>query len=298
MVVNIITTFLSAIQKVGVSSILNACGQLLSLVVVYILTRFTEGSFLNLASYVSGIPCLFLILVSLYVFLFTDNKKYAPSLNTINKALTKNILKLGVQFFIMQIAIILILQIINIVLSRELGPDAVTTYNVSYRYFYLLVTATLIIEAPYWSAFTEAYAQKDFQWMRSSMKRLEYVWVCFIVIGVVMLTVSDWFYKIWVGSTVDVSFGLSFCMLLYVLSQSLAHIYMYMINGIGTVRIQTIIYALFALLSYPILVISCRTMGIAGALIVPSLTYIALALLGKIQLNKILTSKATGIWAK
>ena len=106
------------------------------------------------------------------------------------------------------------------------------------------------------------------------------------------------FYDIWIGDSVKVKFSLSCAVLLYSLAQILGAIYMQMINGIGTVRIQMIAYVVFALISIPLMVLSCRTFGIVGIVVVPSVVYLVQALLGKIQLHKLMNNTATGIWIK
>ena len=71
-----------------------------------------------------------------------------------------------------------------------------------------------------------------------------------------------------------------------------------MINGIGTVRIQMIAYIAFALISIPLMVFSCRRFGIIGIVLMPSVVYFVQAILGKIQLRKLMTDTATGLWTK
>ena len=73
---------------------------------------------------------------------------------------------------------------------------------------------------------------------------------------------------------------------------------MNLINGIGAVRLQLIIYVIFAIISYPLMVFSAHNWGLNGILIAPSLCYLIQALLGRIQINKLLHSEAKGLWAK
>ena len=56
MIANIFISFLAADQKIGLASIIQALGQLLSLFSVYILSKTTEGSLTYLALFFSGIP--------------------------------------------------------------------------------------------------------------------------------------------------------------------------------------------------------------------------------------------------
>ncbi len=271
---------------------------MISLAVIFILTKFTEGSLTNLALYFSGIPCIVMLLSSIYAFTFTDFKKVRPQLKMIRPDLIRDIISLGVKFFVICVSMIAIFQVTNIVLSREIGPESVTEYNVAYKYLNVLYSIMILVINPYWSAFTDAYAKKDFEWMKSSVRRLEMVWILSVAVGIVMLAVSSVFFRIWIQDKVEVPVLLSIGVLVLTLSQILGNIYMYMINGIGTIRIQLVIYLLMAIIAWPLLSLSCRIFGVAGIIIVPTLTYLFQAVLSKIQLGKLLNNRAEGWWCK
>ena len=298
MIVHIFDSLLLADQKPGLSSIIHVLGQLVSLIVIFVLTKTTKGSLTVLALSYSSIPCIALLLATVIAFCFTDYKKYAPSIKLIRPKLIGNILNLGIQFFFINVCLILIFQIINLVITRELGPDAVTQYNLAYKYFHIIYMIMVIIITPFWSAFTDAYTQKDYNWMKSTLRKLEVCSICSVGLGVFMLLISPFFYKIWVGDSVQVPFLLSVTVLLYMLTQVFGAVYMQLINGIGTIRIQLIIYILFALLSWPLTTYSCRFFGVYGASLVPIVVYIVQATFGRIQLGMLLNKKANGIWSK
>lgn len=205
---------------------------------------------------------------------------------------------LGAQFFVISLCLIIIFQVVNIVLSRELGPVSVTEYNVANRYFNVLYMFTNIVVTPFWSAFTDAYTQKDFTWMKKTLGRLEKLWLLALGSGIIMLAVSPFFYNIWIGDDVNVSFLLSFSVMIMILSRTLGNIYMFMINGIGTIRIQLITYIVFAVIAWPSLVYSCRWFGVCGIVIVPTIVYLIQSLLARIQLNKHISKTAQGIWLR
>lgn len=298
MVVNIFDSLLLADQKPGLSSVVHVIGQLASLVVIFILTKTTTGSLTNLAFAYSSIPCLVMLLASLLAFCFTGYKRYAPSIKLIRPALINNILNLGIQFFFINICLILIFQIINLVITRELGPDAVTQYNLAYKYFHIIYMVMLIIITPFWSAFTDAYTQKDYNWMKSTLHKLELCSLCSVGVGILMLAISPLFYKVWVGDSVQIPFFLSVTVMLYMLTQVIGAVYMQLINGIGTIRLQLIIYIVFAIISWPLTTYSCRLFGVYGASLVPIIVYIVQAIFGRVQLGKLLNNEAAGIWKK
>lgn len=299
MVVSIFSTMLTADQKPGITSILQALGNVLSLLSVFLLTKLTKGSLVNLALYYSSIPCLTIFLCSILSFsLIPRYRQLRPKLSYFRFDLIKNILSLGFQFFLINLCMIAVLQLSNIVISRELGPLEVTSYNISHKYFNLLYIAINIIVNPFWSAFTEAYALKDYDWMKRMVRKLEQVWVGTIAGGFIMLMLAPIAYNIWIGDKVSVEFCLDVSMYIFYVFMLIGNIYMYLINGIGTIRIQLIIYIIFAIISWPVLVYSCRIFGVIGILLSPAALYAFQAILGKIQLRMIMNQTAKGLWVK
>ena len=280
MVFKLFKSLLIADQKPGIVSWIDVGGQLISLLVIYLLTQFSDGSLLKLALFYSGIPTITIMIVSMYAFKFSSYKQFAPRFRYVHKELIKDILGLGIQFFIIYLCMLLIFQIINIVISRELGPEYVTQYNIAYKYFNIAFSVMTIILSPFWSAFTEAYHKLDYEWMKKTKGVLEKVWLLEIVAVGLMMIISPWFYKVWIGDSVKVGTLLSLGMAIYILVQSIGAVYMQLINGIGTIRIQLIVYVIFALVALPLMQYSCRAFGLVGVLVAPSLVYFVQALLG------------------
>ncbi len=298
MVVNLFNSILTADQKPGLSSILGAAGQIFSLLVVYVLTKTTEGSLFNLALYYSGIPMLVVFLASIYAFRFTRYKECAPYFRSFKRQLVSSVTKLGIKFFVICLSMIFIFQVMNIIISRELGPDAVTEYNIAFKYFNILTTVILIVVTPFWSAFTDAYQKKDYQWMTSSIKKLETVWLFSILTALVMVILANPFYDIWIGDDIHVQMATTVSIAIFISLFNLSQIYMFMINGIGTVMIQLLIYIVFALIAWPLMVLCCGWLGLSGIVIIPSIVAMLVALCGRIQIGRIMNKRATGLWAK
>ena len=298
LVVNLFSTILTANQKPGLSAVLGAAGQVVSLLIIYILTLTTEGSLFNLALYYSGVPMLVVLLASVYGFVFTRYKDYVPKLRYFKKNHVKSVTSMGFKFFIICISMIFIFQMMNIIISRELGPDSVTEYNIAFKYFNILTTIIIIIVTPFWSAFTDAYHKKDYIWMAGSMKKLEKVWLMSCLATLVMIFLANLFYRVWVGKDLVVQMSTTVSIAIYVSFYNLGQIYMYMINGIGTVKIQLIIYLFFAMVAWPLMVVSCRWLGLPGIVVVPSIVVALQAVFGKIQIGKVIDGQAIGIWGK
>lgn len=297
-IASVFTTMLTADQKPALASLIHTSGQILAFICIYILTKTTSGNLSYLAFAFSGIPCLLLIVVSIIVFASNKYRDVAPSMKSVRFGLTRKILGLGGQFFIIMIMMVFIFQFINIILSRIEGPEAVTKYNIAYKYFNVLHMFTNIIVAPFWSAFTDAYVKEDYVWMKKVLVKLELLQILCVPILFVMVLFSNHIYSWWLNDSVEIPMSLSICMSIFVLCHISGDTYMYLINGTSKVRLQLIIYLLFAIISIPTMQFACSKLGIEGVLIIPIIVVTTQAIIGKIQLNKILNKTANGIWNK
>lgn len=297
-VASIFTTMLTADQRPALASLIQTSGQVLAFIAILILTHTTEGSLTKLAFVYSGVPCLLLVIISIITFSRKKYKEIRPSISHVQFSLSRNIIGLGSQFFIIMISMLVIFQFINIMLSRIQGPEAVAQYNIAYKYFNVVHMGITIILTPFWSAFTDAYTQKDFPWMKSTQHKLEKLSLACIPVYAFMALLSPTLYQFWIGDSIHIPLSLTFTMAVYSFVQTNGAIYMYLINGIGKVRLQLTIYLAFALISVPVMYICCKIWGIEGILILPIIIFITQSISGRIQLKKIITNNAIGIWNK
>lgn len=297
-IASVFITMLQADQKPALVSLIQTGGQVLAFLVIYIMTKTIPGNLTNLALAFSGIPCILTVVVSICFFTHGKYRKYRPKIKSISFALTKDILGLGWQFFVIMISMLCIYQFINIVLSRIIGPLAVTQYNIAYKYFNIVNMIAVIVLTPFWSAFTDAYVKKDFIWMRNMVRKLEILLVLSIPILFIMILLSNWVFNWWIGSSVYIPIELSVSMAFFCFFQIAGSVYMYMINGTGKVRLQLVIYLFFAIIAIPIMNESCKLWGVVGVLIIPTIVYGFQAVLGRIQILKLINGKANGIFSK
>lgn len=297
LILGVLNTLLLADQKPAIPAVIGTIGQILALIVIYVLTITVPGNLVYLALALSGVPCFSLFIASIYLF----SKKYSqfkPKISAIDLSLVKGIMGLGGKFFVIQISMLFIFQFINIILSRVEGPIVVTQYNISFKYFNVIYLIIGIILTPFWSAFTEAYVKMDYQWMRKAYKALIKIWYVAVAIYICLLFASPIFYKYWLQGAVSIPFSLSAMMGGYVLLLAKANIYMFLINGIGKVQMQLYVYLFFSFISIPLMYYLCKGYGVYGVLSAASLVYIIQIIIGRIQLSKIMDNKAYGVWDK
>ena len=265
---------------------------------IWLLTLMSHGDLILATTFLSGIPCLTLLIFTLLFFWHPRYRNMSPKLSCIDLGLIKDIVGLGGQFFLIMLSVVLIFQCLNIVISNIQGPSAVAEFNVAQRYFGVVHMVFTIIVVPFWSAFTDAYAKRDYKWMKTSQKKLEMILILCITSLIVMYFGADLIIDIWTNGKISVHHNLSFMLVAFTFSQSVSSLYMTLINGIGKIRLQLVIYMSFAVISLPMIYYGCKELGLWAALLWPTLTYLVQAIIGRIQLDKILREKATGIWNK
>ncbi|WP_425639299.1 lipopolysaccharide biosynthesis protein [Algoriphagus yeomjeoni] len=294
----LITSILQAIQKPEFASLVNVSGLGLSLLVIWMLTiSNTDPNLWLLGVILVGSPILTMGIAN--VLFFTGEYKFLrPSWDFFNSKLIKVLFSLGGAFFIIQLTSIFLFQSNNILIAHAVGPEAVTDFNIAFKYLGVVSTVFYLINMPFWSASTEAFSKKNYSWINEKIKNLNLIWILFVLSLVGLLFIAPWFYHLWLGDKVIVKFDLLILLSIYYLLYMQWSIYGSFINGSGKVRFQMIATLLLALIHIPLAYKLGSKFGVNG--IVFSMIFHAFLniLWPRIQLNKLVNEKAYGIWNK
>jgi O-antigen/teichoic acid export membrane protein len=294
-VLRLIGTILTAIQKPAINDLLNIIANILALGIIYTLSLYTKNSLLYVAIVFSAAPVLVFMIA--YFVLFGGKYDYLkPSLNCIDFSFFKDLMGLGIKFFFIQIASLVIYSTSNIIIIRSLGAEQVTVYNIAFKYFSIVSMSFSIITAPLWSAFTEAFITNDYNWIRSTVNKMNKIWVLSVILTICMIVFADVFYEFWVGKSVKVPPLLNYMCALYVLISNYGSIYMMFLNGIGKVTIQLIGIIISSILFIPLSVYLVHQMGTSGVALAGAIVILLYVFLAPIQYLKIINQKAKGIW--
>jgi len=295
LVLQLINTILTADLKPKIASALNFFISIVTISSIYFFSIFYKGSILLLAICIGGAPLVVYFISSIYMFL-TSLKMYRPRFDCIDFSLTKPLLGLGSKFFIVQLAMIFLLQSNNIIVSHILGPQAVTPLSIGERYFGIILILSNILMFPFWSLFTTYYYSNEFYKIKKIIKNLEYFFIGSILSGVLMLIVSNSIYKIWVGDKVVISLSISFLLLLKNLIFTYNNIYNYFINGTGKITVQLLAYIVLGILNIPLSIFLTKSFGVEGIIMSNVFLILVLAIIHKVQYTKLITRTASGIW--
>lgn len=297
MITHVITSVISAFQKTALASSFPVIGNVISLIIIFILTKTTPPSLIALAFAISSMPVIVQLVASVILF----NKKFSkvsPSFRTIDKKYVSDIFTLGYKFFILQIQVLVLTQATNFLISNISGPLDVTSFNISHKYFNIGMMVFNIILAPLWPAFTDAYTKKDYQWMKHVYHKMTIMYIILAISTILMVTISPIAYKIWIGNKAIIPFEMTLTVAIYILVLSWSALQIYLINGIGVVKLQTYIAIASIIIHIPLSYILGTVFGGIGVIISLIIITISRCFIFTIQLRKILNNKAYGIWSK
>lgn len=295
----ILNNVIIADQKPALSNFITSLGSLLALIIIYILTKVTSGSLVNLTFSLSFAPVIVLIIAS-FIFYTGKYRYYAPSFEYVNFKYSKELMTLGLRFFIIQIAYIIMFTTDNMIITQLFGPTEVTPYNISFRYFSTVSLFFGIIISPFWSAVTDAYFKNDFIWIKRMIKKLILIWIGFVFLVLIMLFFSNVFYKFWIKNVVTIPMSISVMMAISIIVLTWSTIFSNFINGVGKIKLQMYSGILSAIINIPLAIILAKylNLGIVGILAASTFLQFIGAIWAPIQYLKIINSTATGIWAK
>jgi O-antigen/teichoic acid export membrane protein len=296
-VLQLVTIILTANQQPAKASLFGFLGNLISLCIIFLLTKTTSGNLIYLGTIFSITPVLVLVASSLW-FYTHSYKQFAPSIKFVKFHFARDLMGLGIKFFVIQIAAIILYQTSNIIIAHLFGPEQVTPYNIAYKYFGVITMTFSIIMLPLWSAFTEAWTKKDITWIKNTVNKLILIWGLIAISVIIMFVFSTFIYRLWVGKEIKVPVSVSAVMAAYVVINGWCGIFSQFLNGVGKIKLQLYVGIVGALINIPIAIMLGKHLGIYGVILSTVILGIINAFWSPIQYMKIINNKATGIWNK
>ncbi|KAF2081150.1 lipopolysaccharide biosynthesis protein [Flavobacterium sharifuzzamanii] len=296
-VLGLINTILSALQKPVITSLINVISQFLVLIGIYVLSKTSSGSILNLSLLNGIVNTLVLFIFSIYLFK-TSLKNYVPSLKFVRFRYAKGLLTLGLNFFILQIISIIYYETNNIIITKTLSPLDVTVYNLGFKYLSIIGMFFSIIISPFWSAFIEARVLNDISWMRSVTKKLYKIFGLFLLATLILVLCSSFVYNIWFGKSVNVPFLMTMYLGIWQIFNMWNSLHSTLIYGFGKIKLQIIASLSVGIVNIPLTVFFCQTWGLNGVVISQIILAMSIAWIGPLQLNLLFNKNAKRIWNK
>jgi O-antigen/teichoic acid export membrane protein len=299
-VLKIITTILLADQRPALSSFIDLLGLVFSLIAILFLVKLTNGSLLKLGAALCVSPLL--VLIGSNIYLFNGRyKNYKPMISKIDFFYAKDLINIGLVFFVIQVAYIIQYQTANIIIARNFSTLDVTSFNIVFKYFGVLTMIFFVFVNPFWSASTEAYNNNDIQWIRNGIRKYQYLSLFLVFLGFMMLVFSNSVYRFWLGKgNVNIDFSLSLFGLLFSITYLFGGMYVYFLNGISALRIQftASLISPFLYIFIALILIKHFKFGVYSLFIASIIANFNTFLLAPLQYHKIMNKGKIGIWIR
>lgn len=281
-------------QLPAVNDFMVLLGNIMSLAIIFILTKTTSGSLIDVAITFSAAPALVYMIA--FPITFRIFKKIRPSIKYVRKKYFSDLITLGANFLIIQIAALVIFMTSNVIISHLFGPAEVTPYNIAYKYFSITITVFSLILNPFWSAITDAKEKNDYEWIKRIFRKLLFSWLILDVAIIVMVFIAPIFYKVWIGDDVGIPKGMTILCALYVIFYNIGNLLAFVINGFGTLRIATFFSIFQAACYIPMAIYFGKNFGVSGILIALCITTILNLTWAPYQCFLLINNRAAGIW--
>jgi len=286
-----------ALQLPAINNLMSSIGSSLTLIGIWILSIMGSHSLMLVSLMYTVMPLITFIAFSIYSFGYKYHM-LSPSFDFFDRSTVRSLMSLGIKFFIGQLSGLILLLTINLVISKALSPEQVTPYQIAYRYFSMLLIPFSLISSPVWSATTDAYSRGEIAWIKSAVKKLEYIVLAFSVVLAFLLLLSDFVYHIWVGNRVEIPWLLSAVVALYMVFFIAGQCYSNVVYGIGKINVTIYTVAamalLFIILAFPV----THQYGVEGLVALHTFVAAVCAFQSMIQCKLLLNGKARGIFNK
>ncbi|MDP9048895.1 MAG: MATE family efflux transporter [Bacteroidota bacterium] len=252
-----ISSILQGDQKIYKSNQIQLVCNFVPLIPIIFFSQYLKGSMVAMALAQTILPVFVLLIYTIILF----QKRYCdikPSVKHINLQKSKSLFGLSFAFFIVQIAGVFLYSTTELIITREFGGSDVTLYNLLFKYLSTAGLVFNIILASYWSAFTNAFALRDFTWIKASIAKL--LKISFLLLGVIVLQLLlvKPVFNLWVGKKINVPLTLSLTMAIYFGVTLFTSMYAIVLNGTGKVKMQSIVSIITAILHIPVVLFFIR----------------------------------------
>ena len=297
-ILKLISSILAAQQRYALNDIMGVSSQFLGFIGLYFLVNFTEGSLFNLC-FVYGVKTIIIMSISTILLFSNSLKNLKPSIKLVEFKRVTPLLKLSAEFFFNQILFLLFTKSSLMLVIQFFGPEDVTVYSLAFRYSTIISMGYIMILNPYLSAFTEAYTMKEFDWIKSTIKKIQIIWFCSSILGAISFFIYTWFFKIWVGDHITVPSTLMIVLILSAIINMWSNTYTLFLNAIGKIRLQSYILILNSILFVPLFyTFYSFDYGLPSIVFSQLILYSLSAIIFTFQYYKVISSNALGIWGK
>jgi len=260
-------------QEGHIGNYWGAAGNVLALAALILVTR-TEGGLPWLVFAISGIGLLVEALNTVWLFAW-HRPDIRPGFRQIDRRGFGQIMKVGGQFFLIQIMALVVFQTDVLVIAHFLGSASVPTYNLAFQLFSYATLPQALLFPYLWAAYNEAITRGDIAWVRQALRWnliAGIAWSTLAAGGLILIAKP--FIGWWAGPAVIPSTSLVWLMGLWVIINAVANSIACLLAAASHLRYQ-LFYGAFSTISNLVLsVLLVSRIGREGVIAATVISYL------------------------
>jgi O-antigen/teichoic acid export membrane protein len=283
---------LAGYQELHLANLFGAAGNLMALGAI-ILVVLSRGTLSMLVGAYAGSIALGSLGCLLWVS-FAHKPWLKPMPGRVRFDLVQPVLSSGGQFFLIQIAGLVVFNSDNIVISHFLSPAEVTPYNVTWRLITYANTLQILLNQVLWPAYTEAWTRGDMGWIRTTYGRVRWMTVGTLAVAcIILIPFGRFIIRTWAGQDAMPSMPLLLLMCGWMAIFAVTTNQASLMGATNRVRRQAVSSVLAAIVNLVLSIYWVKRMGSFGALLGTVVSYIIFVLaVQTIEVRSILRTEA------
>jgi len=277
-VIGLYKQLLFSVHQSAFIALTNVLLQSIVILSLLVADYYFEPSLLMVA-FIYGIANLITGIV--FSFLFFRKRIYLlPKPLHFKRCRIRDITGLGIDFFVIQLSVIVIFTTDNLIITKLLGAESVTSYSVVYQLFQVFIVLWYIISAPLTPLYTDAYIKGDINWIKNTIKRLNKLFILiFIAIGIAVIS-GEFVIGVWLGRTLEFPAYLFLFFGIFALLRIYGDLYMSFLNAIGKLKWQMYLSIFGALINIPLSILFVKTfeLGSSGVILATCVSLVLLSI--------------------
>ena len=202
------------------------------------------------------------------IWLFGFQKPWLrPALSGFDREVTRDLFSSGWKFLVIGAAWMVNSETDNLVIAHYLGAAQVTPYSITFHMFAIATLLQTLAYPSLWPAYTHAYAQKDYAWIRRTFRtNFRISFVAAIVIVGFLIAFGIPIIRFWAGEAAVPPFSVLIWMGVWNLMLSHLYTASCFLNATGHLNGMTVYGTVTAVLNLILSIIFVKIYGIAGVI--------------------------------
>ncbi len=226
--------------------------------------------------FVMSVGCLtFASLANLVLVIAWSKPWLVPRRALIDSSTSRELFRSGSSFFLIQVAAVVVFSSDNIVVSHYLGAAEVTPYSVTWRLVGLAAVLQSLIFPALWPAYSEAYAKRDYGWIR---RTFSLIMTCTVALNLCCVAVLVVFgrvlIRLWAGPAAVPAFSLLLAMGVWVLINGFMNVESCLLAALNRTREQAFLSIVAAVVNIALSITLVRHIGSVGVIGGTILSYV------------------------